>query len=239
MSSSLTIGEVAERTGFSTSSLRYYEGIGLVVPAARTEAGYRLYDESAVDRLAFIARGKQLGCTLEEIADLMSIGDGAECGPVQRRLHDLITTKIGDIEDRLADLTRFAGQLRIAAAHLGTSEPVDGPCGAGCACLAEPPEPEVAIACTLTDRGVEERGQEWADLLVHVAARSTGPDGGLRLVFAEATPLDELARLVVAEQRCCAFFSFTLALDAGGVTLEVRAPEGAEPVIAALFGVAG
>ena len=83
--STLTIGQVAERTGFSASSLRYYEGIGLVVPAARTDAGYRLYDEAAVGRLAFIARAKQLGCTLEEITDLVSIWDGERCGPVQRR----------------------------------------------------------------------------------------------------------------------------------------------------------
>jgi MerR family copper efflux transcriptional regulator len=235
MSSTLTIGEVAERTGFSASSLRYYEGIGLVVPAARTGAGYRLYDESAVGRLAFIARAKQLGCTLEEITDLVTIWDGERCGPVQRRFHDLITTKIADTQQRLADLTRFAGQLRSAAAQL-SAEPTDGPCGPDCACLSEPAAD--TGACTLSPDGMEEREQEWTDLLTHVSARSTAPNGALRLAFDAATPLEELIRVVAAEQRCCAFFAFTITLDANGVTLDVRAPEDAEPLIIALFGQA-
>src|SRR4029079_4289209 len=78
-----TIGEAAERSGFSASALRYYEGIGLVQPSNRTDAGYRLYDDRALGRLAFIGRAKQLGCTLEEIIDLVSIWDGERCGPVQ------------------------------------------------------------------------------------------------------------------------------------------------------------
>ena len=64
--STYTIGEIADRSGFSASSLRYYEGIGLVEPASRTASGYRLYNDGSLDRLAFIARAKQLGCTLDE-----------------------------------------------------------------------------------------------------------------------------------------------------------------------------
>ncbi len=44
--------------------MRYYEGIGLVAPVTRTDAGYRVYDEHILARLAFIARAKQLGCSL-------------------------------------------------------------------------------------------------------------------------------------------------------------------------------
>ena len=91
--STYTIGEVAHRTGFSASSLRYYEGIGLLAPASRSDAGYRLYDDHTLAQLAFIGRAKQLGCSLEEITDLMAIWDGARCAPVQRRFHELITQK--------------------------------------------------------------------------------------------------------------------------------------------------
>lgn len=56
--STYTISEAAGRSGFSPSALRYYEGIGLVSPR-RTAAGYRLYDDRAVARLAFIGRAKQ------------------------------------------------------------------------------------------------------------------------------------------------------------------------------------
>ena len=132
--STSTIGEVADRTGFATSALRYYEGIGLVLPSSRTAAGYRIYDDHALDRLAFIARAKQLGCSLDEITDLVDIWDGNRCGPVQRTFHDLVTTKLADAERQIAELTALADQLRFAATQL-SGPAVDGPRDATCACL--------------------------------------------------------------------------------------------------------
>lgn len=132
---SYTIGQVAERTGVSASALRYYEQIGLVVPADRTDAGYRLYDESVLARLAFVARAKQLGCSLDEITDLVGLWDGERCGPVQRRFHDLVTAKLASAERQIAELTALVGQLRDAAARLA-GPPVDAPCSEACACLA-------------------------------------------------------------------------------------------------------
>lgn len=133
--STYTIGEVAERTGFSTSALRYYEGIGLVEPATRTAAGYRVYDDGTLSRLAFISRAKQLGCTLEEITDLVGVWDGERCGPVQRRFHALVTAKLAETRRRIAELTAFADQLHAAASRLA-GPAVDGPCDEGCACHA-------------------------------------------------------------------------------------------------------
>ena len=133
--SSYTIGETADRSGFSASTLRYYEGIGLLEPSDRTEAGYRLYDDRALARLAFIARAKQLGCSLEDIADLVGIWDGERCGPVQKRLHDLVTDKLGEAQRHIEELTAFRDQLRHAASQLTAPAP-DGPCSDTCACLA-------------------------------------------------------------------------------------------------------
>jgi MerR family copper efflux transcriptional regulator len=133
--STYTIGETAERSGFSASALRYYEGIGLVEPSTRTGAGYRVYDDNTLARLAFIARAKQLGCSLEEITDLAGIWDGERCGPVQKRFHDLVTTKLAAAERQIAELTALAEQLRRAAAQLA-GPATDGPCDEGCACLA-------------------------------------------------------------------------------------------------------
>ncbi len=132
--STYAIGEIAERSGFSASSLRYYEGIGLVTPAGRTEAGYRVYDDHTLARLAFIARAKQLGCSLEEIADLVSIWDGERCGPVQHRFHELVTTRIADANRQIAELAALVAQLEYTAEQLA-GPAVDGPCGEGCACL--------------------------------------------------------------------------------------------------------
>jgi DNA-binding transcriptional MerR regulator len=130
-----TISETAEHSGFSASALRYYEGIGLVRPAARTAAGYRLYDDDDLARLGFISRAKGLGCTLDEITDLVGIWDGENCAPVQRRFHLLITAKLIAAERQIAELTALTDELRHAALQLA-GPPVDGPCSVDCACAA-------------------------------------------------------------------------------------------------------
>ena len=134
--STYTIGQIAERSGFTTSALRYYEGVGLLVPAGRSDAGYRLYNDRTLSQLAFIARAKQLGCSLEEISTLVSIWNGERCGPVQRRLHDLVSNKIAETERQIDELNAFGEQLRHAATQLA-GPPTDGPCSESCACVAD------------------------------------------------------------------------------------------------------
>ena len=63
----LQISELARRTGFPPTTLRYYETLGLLPRPGRTAAGYRVYDDRAEERLAFIARAKAMGLGLEEI----------------------------------------------------------------------------------------------------------------------------------------------------------------------------
>jgi DNA-binding transcriptional MerR regulator len=250
--SSYTIGEVADRSGFSASALRYYEGIGLVEPASRTDAGYRVYDDHTLARLAFIARAKQLGCSLDEVSDLVAIWDGEQCGPVQRRFHELITAKIGTARRQLVELQAFTAQLQTAAEQL-SGEPVDGPCGDGCACVAVTSDPttaapvllgakplDVPIACTLEPGAMPDRLAEWDRVLDHAEARIATSDRGLRIEFGADPDVDlgELARLVAAEQRCCSFFAFAITVDHRGAALEVRAPDDAAGIVADLFGTA-
>ena len=61
MTASLRISDLAARSGFTTSTLRYYEQVGLLAATQRSSGGYRLYDEAALVRLRFIDRAKQLG----------------------------------------------------------------------------------------------------------------------------------------------------------------------------------
>jgi DNA-binding transcriptional MerR regulator len=248
--SSYTIGEVAERSGFSASALRYYEGIGLVEPARRSDAGYRVYDDHTLARLAFIARAKQLGCSLEEISDLVEVWDGEQCGPVQRRFHELITAKIGTARRQLVELSAFTVQLQAAAEQL-SGEPVDGPCGDDCACVAATAAPsptapvmlgakpvDGSLACTLEPGAMPDRLADWERVLGRAQARVATPDGGLRIELSDDVDLGALARLVAAEQRCCSFFAFTITVDHRGTGLEVRAPEAAAAIVADLFGTA-
>lgn len=228
----MRIAEVADRSGFTTATLRYYEQVDLLPAPERTAAGYRAYDESVLDRLAFIARAKQLGCSLNEVADLMPAWDQGRCSPVQDGLRQLATGKLSDARARASELLAFAGDLERILAGLGTHTP-DGPCDADCGCVGDP-SPAVAT-CTLESAEVPGRVEDWKDFGVHVAVR-TPIDGGVRLQLDPSAPLDELARLMKAEQACCAFFAFALTVDRRGVALEVRAPAEGLAAVGALFG---
>ena len=68
----LTIGQLAKRTNLRTSTLRYYEDEGLLIPTKRSESGYRLYDETAEQTLQFILRAQRLGFSLADIRQLLA-----------------------------------------------------------------------------------------------------------------------------------------------------------------------
>jgi DNA-binding transcriptional MerR regulator len=72
----LTIGDVAEQTGESRDTIRYYERIGLVPKPVRTEAGYRQYREGVINRLALIRNAQRFGFSLREIAGFLGVRDG-------------------------------------------------------------------------------------------------------------------------------------------------------------------
>jgi MerR family transcriptional regulator, copper efflux regulator len=241
--STYRIADVAERSGFTPATLRYYEDIGLMAPVARTEAGYRLYDDASLERLRFIARAKQLGCTLDEITDLATAWDGGECGPVQDRLRATVDAKVSEAHARIAALTSFTADLRRAAATLSAHRP-DGPCDDDCGCTTHARSDHPPVACTLGAGEMSTRLAEWnaileekQEVLQGVTARHPVEDG-VRLEFGPNADVAELARLAAAEQRCCRFFDFALVIDARGVALEVHAPPDAADVVAALFGAA-
>src|SRR5688572_24496240 len=129
------ISEAAERTGFPASTLRYYEDVGLLVPG-RTEAGYRVYDDRAIDRLQFVARAKQLGLQLDEITELVALWDDDRCAPVAHRLRGFVAEKLSITQGRIAEMVAFAAQLQTAIARLD-GPAGSGPCGPDCACAAE------------------------------------------------------------------------------------------------------
>lgn len=83
----LTIGKLAKARGISPDALRYYEREGLLIPASKTESGYRLYDEDAVRRVRFIQHAQACGFTLVEIRELLHLrqSDHACCDDVRSR----------------------------------------------------------------------------------------------------------------------------------------------------------
>jgi DNA-binding transcriptional MerR regulator len=253
-----SISQVAERTGFTTSTLRFYEQAGLVRPD-RAANGYRTYDEHHVELLSFIGRAKGFGLSLDEITDLLPLLDGDECAPVQGRLHGLVEAKIADAQRRIADLIGFTSELRRVSATLARHTPA-GPCDDSCGCTTDPPatspaaassiaggtiavplvekrsrEGSTPIACTLPADRIDTRIVEWQERLSQTVDRRS-IDGGVRLWFAPDVDVAELAALAAAEQRCCPFFTFGLTIGEEGVALDVTGPPDAQPVIEALVG---
>jgi len=102
------IGQLAERTGVSTKTIRYYEDIGVLPPARRESNGYRVYDTTATDRIAFVQDAQSAGMSLLEIQMILDLRDHGEstCGHViatfERQMDDLRRTRdrLGEIIDR-------------------------------------------------------------------------------------------------------------------------------------------
>lgn len=104
------IGELARRSGVTAMTLRYYESLGLLAPAQRTAARYRLYDQSSLSRLEFIRKAQQLGLSLSEIRGIARLRDGG----VEPCTHviALLDRQIERAETAEAQLRQFVGELR-------------------------------------------------------------------------------------------------------------------------------
>lgn len=117
----MQIGEVANQTGLSLRTIRYYEEMGLVVPSARTTGGFRLYTESDVDRLQLIKRMKPLEFSLEETKDLLSALDELESATggstraalIERleKYHEAAKARVAAVRDQLVIADDFAADL--------------------------------------------------------------------------------------------------------------------------------
>lgn len=244
----LRVSELAARSGVPGSTVRYYEQEGLL-PARRSPAGYRLYDEVDVDRLAFIGTAKSLGLPLPEIRRLLEPWQHGTCSDVQHELVPLVERRIAETRDRIRELAAFADRLARAHAQLEAIER-DGPCDPSCVFLGRTesvvgpvldalPVADVSgrdvIACGLDGPEREARVGRWREVLAAVTDRAAVP-GGVALTFdsSRLRPA-ELAELAWSEAECCGFLDLTLHLGPPA-RLDVRAPDDALVLVHELFG---
>lgn len=107
----LTIGKLAERSGISSDTLRYYEKMGLI-KASRSKAGYRIYSEETEHIIQFIKGAKTLNFTLEEIRQLLTLNssDKATCAEVLEYTKQKIVQADAKIKE-LKEVKKVLGEL--------------------------------------------------------------------------------------------------------------------------------
>ena len=110
MATEYTIGPLAAAAGVPTSTVRYYERVGLVEADGRSESNYRLYGPDALERVRFIRAAQATGFSLDDIKALLALRDGvaAPCGTVRQ----LIEERISHVGERMKDLRHVQKVLK-------------------------------------------------------------------------------------------------------------------------------
>ncbi|TWO70970.1 helix-turn-helix domain-containing protein [Caenimonas sedimenti] len=104
-----SIGAAAKQTGCSVPTIRYYEEVGLLPPAPRTEGNQRHYDDAAIRRLAFIRRCRDFGFTIEQVRELVGLVDEPDRDCVEVR--DIAQTHLQEVQKKLAELQALQAGL--------------------------------------------------------------------------------------------------------------------------------
>jgi DNA-binding transcriptional MerR regulator len=107
--SSMKIGEVSQESGIGVEALRFYERSGLLGKPVRSRSGYRLYDESILERLAFIKKAQTLGFSLEEIKKIISDAESgaSPCDDVR----EIVRRRLKEVEERIKEMQRYRKEL--------------------------------------------------------------------------------------------------------------------------------
>jgi DNA-binding transcriptional MerR regulator len=105
-----TISALAESFGLRTDTLRYYDRLGLLRPSRRSETGYRLYDEEAIERLQFIRGAQRMGLRLRDIGELLEVRDRGKCPCGHTQL--LVQRRLAEVNAEIRELTAVKRQLR-------------------------------------------------------------------------------------------------------------------------------
>jgi len=125
------IRDLSERTGVSAKTIRYYEEIELLPPAARKPNGYREYSQADVERLKLVAGARRLDFSLSEIKEILDLRERniAPCNV----LLDLLNQKVMGINQRIAELQKMQQDLK-ELYSLGKNFPTDDVVGKHCVC---------------------------------------------------------------------------------------------------------
>ena len=227
----LRVSELAERARVTPSTVRFYERAGLLSPARRAANGYRVFDESALDELAFISRAKGIGMSLEDIADLVASWPAGECRSLQARLRAYLAGRISQVRQQVAEMGMFERQLQAVLDRLSARDPGPEHCGRGCICEADldltpgqAPAGPAQWGCSLDSDALASRIAQWRALAA-AATSAERTSSTVRLMLpADPEMITTVAALCAAETACCPHARFLLEVTAGQVTVTAEAP---------------
>jgi MerR family copper efflux transcriptional regulator len=106
----MNIGQAAKAAGVNAKAIRYYESIGLIPPAARSDAGYRKYSDSDVATLKFIRRARDFGMPVDRIRVL--VGLWRDRGRASAEVKRVALAHVADLDARIAELTAMSHALQ-------------------------------------------------------------------------------------------------------------------------------
>jgi MerR family copper efflux transcriptional regulator len=137
--SALLIGELAERAGVSTPTIRYYESLGLLEPPARTASGYRRYPAKAVDTVRFVKKAQTLGFSLDEVGEILKLSRSGEV-PCSHVI-SLGRQHLAAVDERIRQLAAFRDQFATELARWdGQAKQGVAACEGLCQLIAEAPD---------------------------------------------------------------------------------------------------
>lgn len=125
LATSLTRGQLAHVSGVGSETIRFYERQKLLPTPTRSAAGYRLYDQTTVERVNFICRAKALGFSLQEIAELLALQDD-ETHSDRAQIKALAERKLAEIDTKRRDLERMHAVLSALSSQCSGHGPLSG-----------------------------------------------------------------------------------------------------------------
>lgn len=121
MSGHYTIGQLARAADVPTTTVRYYERVGLVRPQDRSEGNYRLYGDESLESLKFIRSAQSVGFTLDDVKTLLSMRHRAAASC--RQVQSVIEERLADVDRRLKDLRHVRKVLKTTLGKCRENEP--------------------------------------------------------------------------------------------------------------------
>jgi DNA-binding transcriptional MerR regulator len=156
MGGRVSISEAARRTGLSTSAIRHYEAKGIVSPAGRSAAGYRLFAEADVRRLLLAKQARLLGMTLPDTRTLVTRAFSSDCDTFASELAMHVAAQRAAVATHIAELRKLEATLAAIAQHIDSCACPPGTAAAECAsCLMVGGEEVITMTAGPCDCGCD------------------------------------------------------------------------------------